>query len=83
MLKILDFYADWCVPCKQLNPILEELKDLVLIQKVNVETEDDLVSEYGIKNIPTLLFLKDNVVVDKIIGKVPKNQILNKIEKWN
>ena len=83
MLKILDFYADWCVPCKQLNPILEELKDQVLIQKVNVETEDDLVSEYGIKNIPTLLFLKDNVVVDKIIGKVPKNQILNKIEKWN
>lgn len=85
MIKILDFYADWCNPCKQLSPILEEIErtlDYVTIQKINVEEDIEAANSYGIRNIPTLLILKDDNLVDKIIGMVPKEKILNTINKW-
>jgi len=84
MLKILEFYSTWCQPCKQLKPILEEIEkefSYVAVEKINVEINDEAANLYEIRSVPTLLIFKDNILVDKIIGKVPKNKIINTIEK--
>lgn len=84
MIKIVDFYADWCYPCKMLAPILEDIEqslDYVKVEKVNVEQTDESTEKYGIKNIPTLLIFKDDELVDKIVGLVPQEKILKVIEK--
>lgn len=66
-LYLVDFYADWCGPCKMLAPILEEL-DGIEILKVNVDEHPDLAAKYGIMSIPTLLFFKDGKEIKKEIG---------------
>ena len=83
-LKILDFQASWCAPCKRLAPILEEIEKEtgVNIQKIDVDEDEEHVVEYGIRNIPTLIFIKDKVVVDKISGTVSKETLLNKINEY-
>jgi len=84
VIKVLDFYADWCVPCKQLKPILDEIEkelNYVTVEKINIEVNDEAADLYEIRSVPTLLIFKDNILVDKIIGKVPKNKIINTIEK--
>lgn len=81
---VLDFYADWCAPCKAIKPTLQDLstefKDVTFCT-VNIEDNDDIVREYGIKSLPTLIFLKDNNVIDKKIGNITKNSIINSIQK--
>jgi thioredoxin 1 len=85
MITILDFYADWCQPCKRIAPILEELEkelDFLEVKKIDVETEEDLVKLYNIMSVPTLIFLKDNNYVGRSIGFYPKDKLLTKINEY-
>ena len=81
---VLDFWATWCGPCRKISPIVEEQAeayiDQVIIGKVNVEEDDDLASKYGIRNIPTLLFIKNGEVIDKFVGAATKDVIEEKIK---
>ena len=74
---VLDFYADWCQPCKNLAPILNKVSndyEHVVIGKCNVDDNDELIDKYKIKNIPTLIFIKDGEVIDKLIGSKTSEQ---------
>ena len=82
---VLDFWATWCGPCRKIAPTIQELAEQydgqVVIGKVNIEEEaDDLVAEYGIRNIPTVLFIKNGQVVDKVVGAAPKSTFEEKIK---
>lgn len=83
-LVLVDFYADWCGPCKMLGPILEELsaelRD-VTIAKVNVDDNGDLAAQLGVRSIPAVFLFKDGKQVDQFIGLQPKASIKNFIEK--
>lgn len=76
---MVDFWATWCMPCKMLAPILEELAQeangAYKVGKVNVDTEPALAAQFGIMNIPTVLVFKDGKVVEKSIGLVQKSQL--------
>ncbi|MGP1538948.1 thioredoxin [Bacteroides pyogenes] len=82
---VIDFWAPWCGPCKMVGPIIEELaeeyKDRVIIGKCDVDENDDVSAEYGIRNIPTVLFFKNGEIVDKQVGAVGKPVFVEKIEK--
>lgn len=74
---VLDFWATWCGPCRMISPIIEELaseyEGKVVVGKVNIEDDaEDLISAFGIHNVPTVLFIKDGEVVNKIIGAASK-----------
>ena len=82
-LVIADFWAEWCGPCKMIAPLLDEiareLPDKVKIVKVDVESEPQLAQQFGIYNIPTLLFFKDGKVKEQVVGTVAKKVLLEKI----
>jgi thioredoxin 1 len=82
MIKILDLYADWCRPCKILSPILDELeKELEIeVDKINVEDNDEIAEFYNVRNIPTLIFFKDNEKVHQIVGERTKQQLIDIIK---
>jgi len=82
MIKILDLYADWCRPCKILSPILDELeKELEIeVDKINVEDNDEIAEFYNVRNIPTLIFFKDNKKVHQIVGGRTKQQLIDIIK---
>jgi thioredoxin 1 len=81
---MIDFWAEWCGPCRMVAPIVEEMSHdydgRALIGKVNVDENPDISAKFGIRNIPTILFLKNGQVVDKSVGAVPKNVLTDKIE---
>jgi len=81
---VLDFWATWCGPCKKIAPTIEELakeyEGQVVVGKVDVEENDELTSKYGIRNIPTVLFLKNGELVDKVVGAVNKAAYEEKIK---
>jgi len=86
MIEILDFYADWCQPCLRLAPILEEIEgtfDWVSIKRIDVEEDVDMTAKYAVQNIPTLLFFKDGVLVDKVVGMTSKSNLLDVINKYS
>lgn len=79
---VVDFWATWCGPCRMLAPIVAELAEKydsrIVVGKCDVEEQDELAAEFGIRNIPTLLFFKDGQVVDRIVGAVSKATIEEK-----
>lgn len=81
---VVDFWAEWCGPCRMIGPWVEELAaayaDRVNIGKVNVDENDEICSQFGIRNIPTILFFKNGQLVDKNVGAAPKNQLEEKIK---
>ena len=82
-LVIVDFWATWCGPCRMLSPLLdeveEEMADNISVVKVNVDDADEIAMKYRIMNIPTLLFFKNGQLVDKTVGAMPKNVLVDKI----
>ncbi|MFM9021143.1 MAG: thioredoxin [Sediminibacterium sp.] len=83
-LNVVDFWAEWCGPCRAIGPVIEELavqyKDQVNVGKVNVDHNPSLSVNYGITSIPAILFIKGGQVVDKQIGAVPKSVLEKKIQ---
>ncbi|MEG0464676.1 thioredoxin [Bacteroides sp.] len=81
---VVDFWAPWCGPCKMVGPIIEELateyEGQVIIGKCDVDENTELPAEYGIRNIPTVLFFKDGAMVDKQVGAVAKPAFIEKIK---
>ena len=82
-LVIVDFWAVWCGPCRMLSPLLdeveEEMADKITVVKVNVDDADEIAMRFRIMNIPTLLFFKNGQLVDKTVGAMPKNLLVQKI----
>lgn len=80
----VDFWATWCPPCKILHPIIEQLADeydgKVVFAKVDVDSNQALAQNYGIRSIPTVLFFKDGEIKDQVIGALPKEQLKLKID---
>ncbi|MBR2264893.1 MAG: thioredoxin [Firmicutes bacterium] len=81
---VVDFYADWCGPCKMIGPVIEQLAEAyagkIKVGKVNVDENMELASQYRIMSIPAVMFFKDGKVQDQIIGAVPKAQIEAKFQ---
>lgn len=80
---IVDFWAEWCAPCRMIVPILEEISQLysgkVEVAKCDVDNSPQVTARYGIRNIPTVLFFKDGKVADKQVGAVPKDNFIKKL----
>lgn len=83
-LAIVDFFADWCGPCKVIAPILEKFDantdEGINILKINVDEQPELAGEYGIRNIPTLLFVRNGEVLTKHVGTLSENELANKVK---
>ncbi|MBO6064146.1 MAG: thioredoxin [Bacteroidales bacterium] len=82
-LVIVDFWATWCGPCRMLSPLLDEveaeMEDKVEVVKVNVDDADEIAMRFRIMSIPTLLFFKNGVMVDRSVGAMPKSALVEKI----
>ena len=81
---LVDFWAEWCGPCKSLAPILEEisdeLKEKVKIGKINIDDNQELAAQYSIRSIPTMILFKDGESIDTKVGLPPKKELLDWIE---
>ena len=81
---VVDFWATWCGPCRMVSPVISELAEAydgkITVGKCDVEENEDLAAEFGIRNIPTILFFKGGVVIDKIVGAQPKAKIEEKFK---
>jgi len=82
---MVDFWATWCGPCISLGPTIEEIAakfdGQAIIGKLDVDSNPEISIKYGIRNIPTMLFFKNGELVDKNVGSVPKNTLIDKLEK--
>ena len=81
---VVDFWATWCGPCRMVSPIIEELEKKyegqVVIGKADVEEAVELTAQFGVRNIPTVLFIKNGQVVDKVVGAAGKNVFESKVQ---
>ena len=82
---MIDFYAEWCGPCRMMSPIVEEFaKDYegqVKIGKINVDEESDLAMRFGVQSIPSFIFIKDGKVIERITGAIPKPILGNYLDE--
>jgi len=81
---LVDFWAEWCGPCKMMAPVIDELSKKVKgakVVKVNIEEEDGLASKYNVMSIPTFLFFKNGKIVDQMVGVVDKEKLSKSLEK--
>lgn len=81
---LVDFYADWCGPCRMVSPIVDEISEEnpdILVAKINVDNEPELAMQFGVSTIPTLIVLKDGKIVNQSVGARPKPQILALLEE--
>ena len=81
---IVDFWAEWCGPCRVIGPMISEIaddyKDKIIVGKMDVDNNPATPAKYGIRNIPTVLFFKNGSIADKQVGAVPKGNLVNKVE---
>ncbi len=81
----VDFYADWCGPCKMMSPVIDKLSDeyagRIKVGKVNVDENSELAMKYGIMSIPNMVFFKNGEVVDRVVGAIPKPQMAARFEQ--
>lgn len=81
---LVDFWADWCAPCKAIAPAVEEIAEeyqgKAKVGKLDVDNNQQVAMEYGIRSIPTLLIFKNGEVADQIVGAVPKTQLTKKLD---
>jgi thioredoxin 1 len=81
---LLDFWAEWCGPCRMIAPFVEQISEefegKAIVGKVDVDSNPGVASRFGIRNIPTILFFKNGEVADKQVGAVPKNALVAKLE---
>ena len=80
---LLDFYADWCGPCRMVSPLVDEIareNPQYLVGKINVDNEEELAQEFGVSSIPMLVVLKNGQIVNKAVGARPKDQIIKLLE---
>ncbi len=81
---VIDFWAEWCGPCRMIGPIIEELAEeyegKVVIGKCDVDSNDDIVAQYRVRNIPTVVFIKGGAVVDKVVGAASKDALKAKVD---
>ena len=84
-LVLIDFWAEWCGPCKMIGPSIDEIgkeyQDKVVVGKVDVDNNDETTAKYRIRNIPTVLFIRNGEVVDKVVGAAAKSMFTEKIDK--
>lgn len=84
-LVVIDFWAQWCGPCKALGPTVEEIATeydgQVVVGKCDVDENNDIAMQFGVMNIPMLVFVKNGELVDTLVGRVPKEDIVKKIEE--
>ena len=81
---LVDFYADWCGPCKMMAPVVDQIaeeNDDIKVGKINVDDEQDLAAKYSVMSIPTIGFFKGGDIVDKSVGAKPKSELLKMIGK--
>ena len=80
---LVDFWAEWCGPCRMIAPIIDEISkeysEKALVVKCDVDSSPGVAAKYGIRNIPTILFFKDGKIADKQVGAVPKNNFASKL----
>ncbi|GBE54208.1 thioredoxin [archaeon BMS3Bbin15] len=86
-LLLVDFYADWCAPCKMVAPVLEEIvrRDLhgkLVVAKINVDENSKSAMKYQAMSIPTMIIFKNGQIVERIVGALPKSAILSKIRRY-
>lgn len=83
-LVLIDFWADWCGPCKKVAPILDEISDQfgLPVGKLNIDENPNKTSEYSVSSIPTMVLFKDGKPVHKIIGAMPKHKMLQELSEW-
>ena len=83
-LILVDFWADWCGPCRMLSPVLEEISNDIglLIGKLNVDENPVKTLEYGVKSIPSMVLFKDGKPVHTMVGAMPKHRLLKELSEW-